>query len=571
MLRIRLIGRPIAERDGEPIAGPRGHKAWALLGRLVRSTDPVPRQVLVDELFAEADDPLAALRWSLAEVRRSLREPGALEGNPVRLGLDDAWIDARDITPDAVLEDGITGGFLDGIDVRGSAGFESWLLVERNRVDGEVSEALRQATLRALSARATDRAVEFAQAMVARTPLDEGAHVLLVKALATAGDADAATRQVRASEALFVAETGLPPSRAIRDAARTGAPAVVAGVPPRATALSLLQAGVAAVAAGATDAGIDSLRASTAAADTADDPALRGRCLTELGTALVHSVRGYDDEGAIVLREAADQAHAAGDQRMEAIALSELAYLDVLAGRRRSVAASLEAARRLHPDDPELSARLAGFEAMNLNDHGRLDEAAARFVEAAELAREARSPAREAWSLGVGTRTLYLLGRFDEAEDWGRRSCELSATAWTAFTPWPEAWRAHVRLARGDDPGDVRDGLTATFAMACQIGDPCWEAISAKALAATHMAESDFATALQWLDRAMVQFRRKTDTYVWVAIEILVAEAEAARLDGDIERAEAAARRAVAQAATHSMDELLDRALDRLAAVQASG
>ncbi len=571
MLRIRLIGRPSAERDGAPIAGPRGHKSWALLARLARSADPVSRQTLVDELFAEADDPLATLRWTLAELRRSLGEPAAFTGNPVTLGLDDVWIDVREITPDMVSAGSVTGGFLDGIDVRGSVGFESWLLVERSRVDGEISESLRQAALQALSAREFDRAANLGQAMVARTPLDEGAHVMRVKALAAAGDEAATERQVAASEALFLEETGAPPSPAIRDAARPGIAAPVLGVPARATATSLLQAGIAAVAAGATDAGIECLRGASAAAESAGDPAMHGRCLTELGTALVHSVRGYDDEGAIILRRGADEAHAAGDDRTEATALGELAYLDVLAGRRASVVASLRSARELHPDDVELTARLAGFEAMNLNDWGRLDDAADRFAEAAEMAHAAQAPVREAWILGVGSRTHYLLGRYDQAEEWADRSCELAGAAqWNAFTPWPQAWRAHVRLARGDDPVTVRDDLSATFAMACQIGDPCWEAISAKALALTYMREGDYDGALEWLVQAMVQFRRKTDTYVWVAIEILVTEARAAIGAGDLARAESAARRAVAEAATHSMDELLGRALGALTDVGAA-
>ena len=55
------------------------------------------------------------------------------------------------------------------------------------------------------------------------------------------------------------------------------------------------------VAAGAVDAGVDCLRRAGAEAEAAGDPALLGRCLSELGTALIHAVRGYDDEGCPVL------------------------------------------------------------------------------------------------------------------------------------------------------------------------------------------------------------------------------------------------------------------------------
>ena len=83
MLTVRLLGKPRLERDGVHVTGPRGHKSWALLARLVRSTDPVSRQTLVDELFSQADDPMAALRWSLAELRRRLGTPEALQGDPL--------------------------------------------------------------------------------------------------------------------------------------------------------------------------------------------------------------------------------------------------------------------------------------------------------------------------------------------------------------------------------------------------------------------------------------------------------------------------------------------------------
>ena len=87
MLRIRLIGTPGFERDGKAIAGPRGHKSWAVVARLIRSPEPVSRRTLVDELFGDADDPMGALRWALAELRRRTGMPEAFSGNPVALGV----------------------------------------------------------------------------------------------------------------------------------------------------------------------------------------------------------------------------------------------------------------------------------------------------------------------------------------------------------------------------------------------------------------------------------------------------------------------------------------------------
>ncbi len=563
MLRIRLIGQPSLERDGQPISGPRGHKTWAVLGRLARSPEPVSRQVLVDELFSEADDPMGALRWALAELRRRTGLVDAFGGNPISFSLgDEATADVAEVAAGVVTDNIPEGRFLQGIDVKGSPSFESWLLVERQRVDGEVLSALRQATLRALSGRQFDRAVALAGTMLRQAPFEEGAHVLLVKTLAASGDADAAVRQAEASEAMFADELGVTASPAIRAAARPAIAAPVPGVSVRASAVSLCDAGLAALSAGAADAGIECLRGASAAAEESGDKELLGKCLTELGTALVHSIRGYDDEGAVILASAVDLATTVGAEQIAAKALSELAYVDVLAGRRASAAEYLQAAGELTTGDPALTAALTGFDAMNLNDWGKLEASAERFSTAVELSRSAGAVRREAWNLGLGARTLFLLERLDEAVEWTDRSCELAGRErWTAFRPWPESWLAHVHLARGDDPGAVREAAEGTFALARQLQDPCWEGLAAKTIGLTHLAEGEPATALEWMKNAGSLCRRVTDSYVWIEVDAFLAEAQAALDLGDADRAEAVARRALEVAAKGSMDGLMARAL----------
>ena len=454
------------------------------------------------------------------------------------------------------------GRFLEGIDVNGSPGFESWLLIERQRVDGELLSALRQATLRALSGRQHDRAVALAGAMLRQAPFEEGAHILLVKALASSGDAEGAVRQADASEAMFSSELGVSATPAIRAAARPAIAAPIPGVSDRASAVSLCDAGLAALSAGAADAGIECLRGASAAAEAAGDKELLGRCLTELGTALVHSIRGYDDEGAVILAAAVDLATAAGAEQIAAKALSELAYVDVLAGRRASAAEYLREAGELTTDDPAITAALAGFEAMNLSDWGRLEASAEGFSTAVELSRSGGAVRREAWNLGLGARTLFLLGRLDDAVEWTRLSLDVAERErWTAFRPWPEAWLAHVQLSRGDDPKVVREAAEGTFALARQLQDPCWEGLAAKTVGLTYVAEGEHETALQWMKNAGTLCRRVTDSYLWVEVDAFLAEAQAALDFGDADRAEAVARRAVEVAAKGSMDDLMERAL----------
>ena len=83
MVRIRLLGPPAIERDGVPAPPPRGRKAWALLAYLLLAERPPGRRHLAELLFDEADDPLGALRWTLAELRRKLGAPELFGGDPV--------------------------------------------------------------------------------------------------------------------------------------------------------------------------------------------------------------------------------------------------------------------------------------------------------------------------------------------------------------------------------------------------------------------------------------------------------------------------------------------------------
>jgi DNA-binding SARP family transcriptional activator len=70
-LAIRLLGRPEIERDGVAVTPPRGRKAWAVLAYLLLAERPVARAPLAALIFGDANDPLGALRWTLAQLRRA--------------------------------------------------------------------------------------------------------------------------------------------------------------------------------------------------------------------------------------------------------------------------------------------------------------------------------------------------------------------------------------------------------------------------------------------------------------------------------------------------------------------
>jgi DNA-binding SARP family transcriptional activator len=69
--RVRLLGHPRIENERQRCPLPRGMKPQALLARVALAERPVGRRELAGQLFGEADDPLGALRWCLADLRRA--------------------------------------------------------------------------------------------------------------------------------------------------------------------------------------------------------------------------------------------------------------------------------------------------------------------------------------------------------------------------------------------------------------------------------------------------------------------------------------------------------------------
>ncbi|MBC7639371.1 MAG: SARP family transcriptional regulator, partial [Rhodoferax sp.] len=68
---------------------PRGSKTWALLAALALARRPLSREWAAETFFGSADDPRAALRWAVAELRRKLSGAITLEGDPLTLRLAD--------------------------------------------------------------------------------------------------------------------------------------------------------------------------------------------------------------------------------------------------------------------------------------------------------------------------------------------------------------------------------------------------------------------------------------------------------------------------------------------------
>jgi DNA-binding SARP family transcriptional activator len=545
-VEVHLLGRPCALVEGRPVRGPRGRKSWAVLALLVLGERPPSRRRLAELLFAEADDPLGALRWTLAELRRVLDID--LGGDPVeiRWGMGDRVdVPLGDAVPDS-------DQLLDGISLPDSPLFESWLLVQRRRQGAAVHALLRETAMAELASGRNERAVELAARLVGLAPLEEAGHTLLVRALAVSGDRTAAAQAAAQCAVLFEHELGTPPSTAVRVAVDAGirypsAPVLHGSAAARAQ----LKAGDAALAAGATEAGLDCLRRAVTEARGCGDEQLLAASLTALGSALVHAVRGRDEEGSAVFHESLQLSQSA-------TALRELGFVDVQAGRRARATRWLERARAAASGDDREIAAIDGVRGMNLSDSGHYEQALPVLTASVERALRCGSRRQAAWSASLIGRLHLLRGSLEDAARALATSLDLvEQERWLAFQPWPEAFAAELDIASGS-PHTAERRLTEAFALSCQLADPCWEAVTARGLAVLR-ARQDPAGALALLDDARGRCVRWPDTYQWVLAYTLDAACTAAVTAGDPSASERANELAAIAART-DMREFLHRA-----------
>jgi DNA-binding SARP family transcriptional activator len=502
---IQLLGRPGIHRPGGPGPRPRGRKTWALLALASLGERPVPRHRLTRMLFPEAGDPAGALRWTLSELRRGLRPDAGIDGDPVALELTAGTVvDACLVLSGQVGADVEAGELLAGFALPDCPEFELWLAHQRERVAGALQSALRTAISARLSERRPAEAVRLARRLVQLAPLEERHHVLLVRSLAGAGDQVAAHAAVGACAELFRRELGVRPSPQVALASLVPPGGVTLLPDARRLQTRLeIEAGKAALAAGATAVGLERLRLAVTLADGLADQGVQGEASAALGAAMVHSVALTEPLGVAALRRAEELARAAGDRDTAATASRELGFVAI--GARTGDGGQLRRARELAAgDDGKLSAVL-GLEALALTDSGRIGAAVRRFRRAAELAERAGEPRKAAWALTMQART-ELTGGDPAAARAGidRARALVTAERWTAYLPLVLAVAAELDL-REDRLESAGEQLTAAWTLATGLADPCWLAVTGRGLGLLAARRGDTATALQWLDGAYHQ------------------------------------------------------------------
>ena len=559
---IHLLGRPSVLREGAVKAVLRGHKAWGLLAYLVQHPAGVSRQRLAALLFEDAEDPLAALRWNLSELRRALGDVG-LAGDVLLLRLErTAYVDidvvARGHWSQALLVPGLGQDLLDGMGFASSPSFEVWLEAERRRMRATAQSVLREAALARLASGAAAEAAQLAARLVGLDPLDESFQVLLVRCLCTAGDGVGAARQAAACRELFLRELGVVPGSALADALHTGTASPTTGpAPGRAGVVAQLQAGEAAIGAGVLEAGLQCLRRAMADADGIGDPELRVRARLALGGALVHAARGRDEEGAAALH----QALALGEHDappLAAAACRELGYVEMLRGSYERALAWMDRATGFAAEDTAELARITTVRGAILSDAAYYGPATEMLRRAVALSASVGDVKQSIFAQSMLGRALLLCGDVDGAVAALDASTNESRRVWTAFLPWPQSLRAEAELLR-DRVDSAAELFEQAFALGCQLGDPCWEGMAGRGLGRVAMARGQPAQAAEILLDALKRCTRLPDGYLWgkaYALDALCHAAGKARMP----QARAWAEELMALAARAGMREMVVRA-----------
>src|SRR5438445_8883268 len=227
-LSIRLLGRPAmsaADGNGDWTQTLRGQKPWALLAYLLLSPGGATRRELAETLWPEAEDPLAAARWTILQVRRAL-EPAATLAEAdgrlvVRVALNAAAIAVDAVTlldgrfEPATVDELVGGDLLEGMTFADAPEFEDWLTLQRARTSSAASAALRWAAV--LAARSEPgRALALVDRALGFDPYDDAAHELGIRIEAERGATRSAAARLAAAERRYRLELGVEPPATLR-------------------------------------------------------------------------------------------------------------------------------------------------------------------------------------------------------------------------------------------------------------------------------------------------------------------------------------------------------------------
>ncbi len=537
-LRVRLLGRPGLEHDGES-RRLEGHKPWALLTYLLLESRAPTRRELADLLWSETDDPLGSLRWSLSQVRKAINPPAEIGERDGRIKIDaevlvvDAGELLRGEWDETSIDDLVRGELLEGMSFGEAPSFDTWLEVQRARVAAAGADALRwAATL--LSNREPDRALALAERALRSEPFDDGLHELIVEIHSARGDRDRARTYVAGLTRRYRDELGIEPpasiSRPLERPARSAAePLLRLDVQARAL---LDIANVRFSAGDAVSARDIALRAARQAAESGDR-ALEARALILGSTTYTAGGLGTAREWTSHLQRALRLANELGDRATVALVESERGRISAIEGRYGAAEASFRRARRLAEaiDDT----RAAGWaRAMIASCHAdRCDYAAAEEHLRAALPTLNWAP----YAMAMLARVLIRTGNVEEGKAFADAAVTRAEREGLLPTlPWTLLQAGNARLAEGDVDG-ATERFTRALTIAQETKNMSWQALALRGLGLIAQSKNDRERAFTLLREALAR-EDQGQGHRWIVAAILadLVEVEVGRDKEHVER-----------------------------------
>jgi len=523
---IRLLGQPAVLIEGSLTAPPRGSKVWGLLAYLASTSGGHPRSQLAELLFGGAEDPLGALRWNLAQLRRLLDMPDALKGAnisldlPANVAIDTQILEAGDAV--ALEVPGLGQELLAGLSFPDSPAFDLWLLTERRRLARRTASLLGEETLTRLSRSEYEAAIGYATQLVSIDPLDEGYHALLIRAHALAGDHSAARRQYDHCREILNREVGSEPGAAVIAAMSAVSPRSIefrADQPENVDAR--VDVAWRTFHGGAVDHGIDLGRSAVAMADSGRDQSAQLWTRLFLGAMLGMAVRGWD-ECAAVLNEALNMAGGLGWPVEAATALGILAGNDMMRADYESATRHAHAGLARSDDPGARSANLMFLAAVGA-DTASFDEAIEHARAAFAAAEASTDPIRIVYAASHAGRVFLMHGDMPGAREFAEEAVAVASGTLLTLLPWPLTILAEIEIASRElDVATRRARQAAALAATTHIAYQ--RALACRAMGLAEAARGNTGSAVDYLTQALAYGQQTTGegyTFHWPVAFVL--------------------------------------------------
>lgn len=516
---IRLLGPPQIVVDGEP-RRLKGRKSWALLANVVLEPHTTRRQ-LVDRLFADAEDPMATLRWQLLQVRRAVEPAGIVEaGGNLRFAGERFRVDALEVLEGGVpvekVREVCRGELLEGLSFHEAPAFELWISLQRTRVAAATGDTIRWAATMLARTDRTEALALLERGLLA-DPFNDSMHELAVGIHLQQSRAGA-EGYVERVKRLYAEELGvdLPASilRPLTSAASSpGAPRIDA----QTTAQTLMKVVEARLEANEYERALEVANRAAAAAEESGDRRLQARALLTLGRTLIHSLPGRDQESLGVLSRALQLAGEEEDPELLAEIEREIGFVALIEGRYGAAETALTRSLRWATiaGNPTLQAQALTFRAACSSDRNDYAAAEVDFLRAMDALSSQSTRAARGYARTGLARVLLRTGRIAEARSAATLALEeIESGGWHGTAPWPLAILGEAQLADGDREA-ATESFQRAFAYACEYPDACWESISLRGIALCAASNGDKEEARRLLLKAVDRASETSDTWRW--------------------------------------------------------